>query len=506
MTDKSYLLRFGYAPGEYGHGKCADCDQKFFGDKYARRCEACAETLYSQVSSVEAVADKHRAMTTVSEEAVRVAMETYLAGNGETVEADFRNALTAALPHLPGVGVKVKPLEWELASGDHYAEGAGTHYNIYQTKPDLWNSVTVRPGNVRLATNVDLEAAKAAAQADYEARILSALEPSSARELALENVHLWQVATEDEASVGWTYLMSDIEQVRDQASLDCGYDATLEFTEAVMKIAETRFRALSSPDHADAAPERAWYFKSGGTVPEWLEKIEKGNCTLTFGVDVVVTSKDGGYEVRPQGIADNAGPILHVVNHGNVTPEIKGGGNGVAIIGYNRPYDETAEWRVARLKRLLEIARPYVECYDTREHNSEQDAVLTEIDKALSVVVAGTNADAGKVEGDGWLPIETKDGNKFSDDYIDQLNALCEDFGCEPGSDRLKWLRDKLSTLNSMVSFIGKATGYLEYLPVLLEAGQMSGHAGNCTILAKEGRNALRGTRPLPSAPSQEVA
>ena len=166
-------------------------------------------------------------------------------------------------------------------------------------------------------------------------------------------------------------------------------------------------RALSSPDHiADAVRERAWYFSAGDTVPEWLEKIEKGNCTLTFGVDVVVTSKDGGYEVRPQGIADNAGPILHVVSHGNVTPEIKGGGNGVAIIGYNRPYDETAGRRIARLKRLLEQARPYVECYDTRQHNSEQDAVLTEIDKALSVVVGGTHPDAGKVEGDGWLPID----------------------------------------------------------------------------------------------------
>ncbi|WP_176037657.1 hypothetical protein [Brucella tritici] len=153
-------------------------------------------------------------------------------------------------------------------------------------------------------------------------------------------------------------------------------------------------RALSSPDHADAVRERAWYFSAGDTVPQWLEKIEKGNCTLTFGVDVVVTSKDGGYEVRPQGIADNAGPILHVVNQGNVTPEIKGGGNGVAIIGYNRPYDETAGRRIARVKRLLEMARPYVECYDTREHNSEQDAVLTEIDKALSVVVGETRPEA----------------------------------------------------------------------------------------------------------------
>ncbi|QNQ43009.1 hypothetical protein [Brucella intermedia] len=206
---------------------------------------------------------------------------------------------------------------------------------------------------------------------------------------------------------------------------ECGcYGAT------VHQSMQHYIRALSSPDHADAVRERAWYFSAGDTVPEWLEKIEKGNCTLTFGVDVVVTSKDGGYEVRPQGIDDNAGPILYVVSHGNVTPEIKGGGNGVAIIGYNRPYDETAEGKIERLKRLLEMVRPYVECYDTREYNNEQDAVLTEIDKALSVVMGESHADAGKVEGDGWRPIESapKDGTivllGWNDPDIEEIGAV----------------------------------------------------------------------------------
>ncbi len=209
-----------------------------------------------------------------------------------------------------------------------------------------------------------------------ENHIISALEPSAARELALEEA----------ARNAAMYLATGF-----ITCPRCGEDVETKNTDAEYALRA----ALSSPDHADAVRERAWYFSAGDTVPEWLEKIEKGNCTLTFGVDVVVTSKDGGYEVRPQGIADNAGPILHVVNQGNVTPEIKGGGNGVAIIGYNSPYDETAGRRIARLKRLLEMARPYVECYDTREHNSEQDAVLTEIDKALSVVVCEPHADAG---------------------------------------------------------------------------------------------------------------
>ena len=36
-----------------------------------------------------------------------------------------------------------------------------------------------------------------------------------------------------------------------------------------------------------------------------------------------------------------------------------------------------------------------------------------------------------------------------------------------------------------------KVAGYLEYLPALLEEAQMVGHAGNCTIIAKEARAAI---------------
>jgi len=212
----------------------------------------------------------------------------------------------------------------------------------------------------------------------------------SARELALEEAARNLVAVRYDTYKARNGKLCSIEGDDGEKAWIVPFDAMAELESAL------------SPDHADAVRERAWYFSAGDTVPKWLEKVEKGNCTLTFGVDVVVTSKDGGYEVRPQGIADNAGPILHVVNQGNVTPEIKGGGNGVAIIGYNRPYDETAEGKIERLKRLLEMARPYVECYDTREHNAEQDAVLTEIDKALSVLTEGDHiAYAGKVEGDG---------------------------------------------------------------------------------------------------------
>ncbi|AEY69713.1 hypothetical protein Tb141_44 [Brucella phage Tb_141] len=156
-----------------------------------------------------------------------------------TPEGAFHEALKGALPFLPVQGA-VKKLEWELVSGDHYAEGAATHYNIYETKPGLWNSVTVKPGNVRLATNVDLEAAKAAAQADYEARILSALEPSSAREQALEEVTLER----------------SIEQWRNMKPSEVMKGSTAQITYALedaRKDILSLARALSSPDHiADA--------------------------------------------------------------------------------------------------------------------------------------------------------------------------------------------------------------------------------------------------------------
>lgn len=37
-----------------------------------------------------------------------------------------------------------------------------------------------------------------------------------------------------------------------------------------------------------------------------------------------------------------------------------------------------------------------------------------------------------------------------TDDTADLLNVLCEDFGCEPGSNRIHWLHDQLSALADM--------------------------------------------------------
>lgn len=103
MTDKSHLLRFGYAPGNYWF-VCNDCGNKRAeGDKRSTRCEACAETLYSQVTSVEAVSDKHRGTPmTIPDEAVQAAWVAHDNMLGYSKLERHRAALTAALPFLTG--------------------------------------------------------------------------------------------------------------------------------------------------------------------------------------------------------------------------------------------------------------------------------------------------------------------------------------------------------------------------------------------------------------------
>lgn len=81
---------------------------------------------------------------------------------------------------LPAVQPKVKPLVWEDrgATVNHQFK-ATTAFGVYYVERDKsglfnWWTPALR-GKVQAHT---LQAAKAAAQADYEARILSALEPA----------------------------------------------------------------------------------------------------------------------------------------------------------------------------------------------------------------------------------------------------------------------------------------------------------------------------------------
>lgn len=85
----------------------------------------------------------------------------------------FRQAITAALSAMPAV--RVKGLEW-----DRYGEAIGfdCKYCVYETG-DGWNCVKYPNGRTyhRLADGVPEHAARAVAQADHEARVLSAIEP-----------------------------------------------------------------------------------------------------------------------------------------------------------------------------------------------------------------------------------------------------------------------------------------------------------------------------------------
>ncbi|MCO5156614.1 MAG: hypothetical protein M9945_07630 [Aquamicrobium sp.] len=95
-------------------------------------------------------------------------------------------ALAAALSRTGAM--KVKPLEWEdsvspLIGPNVYFSRAATVFGSYRTEqrlPDSWmitapNGDAIRDENNKLAHHETLEAAKDAAQADYERRILSAL-------------------------------------------------------------------------------------------------------------------------------------------------------------------------------------------------------------------------------------------------------------------------------------------------------------------------------------------
>jgi len=86
--------------------------------------------------------------------------------------------------------VKVKPLEWEAADEDEedyvFAFSEIGAYSIERLSAGSWELTAERPSGGECSWYVTIEAAKAAAQADYESRILSALEPSPAFEAMVE--------------------------------------------------------------------------------------------------------------------------------------------------------------------------------------------------------------------------------------------------------------------------------------------------------------------------------
>jgi len=100
-------------------------------------------------------------------------------------------ALEAALAAMPGPAVTVKPLEWRLEDSRDAdfprwnAEWNGIVFSVFKA---WWGSKSKWGFVGGGAFHHTEEAAKAAAQADYEARILSAITP--APDLASENERL----------------------------------------------------------------------------------------------------------------------------------------------------------------------------------------------------------------------------------------------------------------------------------------------------------------------------
>ncbi|WP_368649656.1 hypothetical protein [Brucella intermedia] len=143
--------------------------------------------------------------------------------------------LTAALPFLSVQGA-VKKLEWENSA-------AQTQFGEYTIVFDEDEEMHETPycafsPNDNIGHYENEEAAKAAAQADYEARVMSAIEPvvpvsrpSAARELAL-----------------------DVEFATIRAMIYCYEGDSAQAFEAQKALAkiDAAIRTLSSPDHADA--------------------------------------------------------------------------------------------------------------------------------------------------------------------------------------------------------------------------------------------------------------
>ena len=232
-------------------------------------------------------------MTTVPEEAVKAAASNVdfpIRGmNG------LRLALTAALPHLPqGVGVKVKPLEWGKSSigerdkaqtvvGSYFiGDPAPGSYNVLFDNDQITALLTVCPS---------LEAAQAAAQADYEARILSALEPSAAQERCrdCDGYNCDDGCAYPEPSAARAAALEEAALVAEARK---PLYTELQARNACAEIASS-IRALSSPDHADAGKVEGdgWMpiesAPRDGTVIQAWHQVHK--CPVS------VLWKDGGF-------------------------------------------------------------------------------------------------------------------------------------------------------------------------------------------------------------------
>ena len=117
----------------------------------------------------------------IPDEAVQAAQATYMTFGID--DGMMREALTAAAPFLQGV--KVKALEWREDNfpKSYISKSGAITYSVFWDDDAEWNDIAApyylilgEDDGDTLGRFETPEAAKAAAQADYEKRILSALE------------------------------------------------------------------------------------------------------------------------------------------------------------------------------------------------------------------------------------------------------------------------------------------------------------------------------------------
>ena len=154
----------------------------------------------------------------ITNEAIEAALNAYYGNDvehGWMAREQMEAAITAAFAAMPGPAVKA--LEWHRQPPYHVARVFGNLYAI-----EVWDGGVTLSGIIGRKEFSDFNSAKAAAQADYEARILSAITP--APDLASENESLPQdvVNLVIAAREFWDVAMDESDE---SAALDCALEA-----------------------------------------------------------------------------------------------------------------------------------------------------------------------------------------------------------------------------------------------------------------------------------------
>ncbi|URQ76204.1 MAG: hypothetical protein NBV76_05435 [Candidatus Ochrobactrum gambitense] len=244
----------------------------------------------------------------------------------------------AALPHLPQ-GVGVKKLDWGESRGRWFQKSMAPRYEI------IGGSVgdfVLQYNCQDLSRHPTLEDAKAAAQADYKARILSALEPSAA------TCPCTLIQQDETCLVGYPSLLCEICDGKGVLQPFAARELVLEKDDLNARL---KAKGMYSIDEMMGnLPIDKWRVHSGMTdltfFGEWLERKSREYLTMKAAYD----------------------------------------------LGDKDESDELYEWVLAHYGAFHDVLVNFRAALPSPDH-----------------------ADAGKVEGNGWLPIESapRDGSEF---------------------------------------------------------------------------------------------